>query len=145
MCLVHGVSSGFSVRVFIRSVFLGIIGLWCIKVGKSAVKELLKHTSSKVSLLQSLHSYLTILPNKWTRLNTIIWKTRGELPNVLTRFSFPLFPISPTINFLTHDYVSHTFVFASWFRHAQAPVSSGCTVKLQSTRLSLCDSIDTAE
>lgn len=55
----------------------------------------------------------------------------------------PLFlspSLSLTINLLTHDYVSHTFVFplvqtctSTWALHS----------KLQSTRLSLCDSRDT--
>lgn len=66
-------------------------------------------------------------------------KAEEERENALPSFSFPS-ALSRTINLLTHDYVSHTFVFplvetctSTWALHS----------KLQSTRLSLCDSRDT--
>lgn len=80
----------------------------------------------------------TFHSNKWTALKTIIWSRRRS-----EKMCSPVFHClsrSLTINLLTHDYVSHTFVFplvqtctSTWALHS----------KLQSTRLSLCDSRDT--
>lgn len=80
----------------------------------------------------------TFHSNQWTALKTVIWSRRRS-----GKMCFPVFLsllLSLTINLLTHDYVSHTFVFllvqtctSTWALHS----------KLQSTRLSLCDSRDT--
>lgn len=73
-------------------------------------------------------------------LKTIIWRGGGGARKCAHSPPTPPRSRSLTINLLTHDYVSHTFVFplvetctSTWALHS----------KLQSTRLSLCDSRDT--
>ena len=83
----------------------------------------------------------TFHSDKWTALKTIIWEEEEEERGKCALQFFLSPSLSLTINLLTHDYVSHTFVF---------PLVETCTStwapqsKLQSTRLSLCDSRDTA-
>jgi len=111
------------------------------------LKELLNHSSYRAFINPQLWVFVSIIlfqhfpelySDKWTTLKTIIWRRRRSQKICSAVFLSP--SLSLTINLLTHDYVSHTFVF---------PLVETCTstwalhTKLQSTRLSLCDSRDT--
>lgn len=115
----------------------------------SAVKELLNRTFYSGLINQqlclctclwtiSLLELSTFHSNERTALKTIIERRRRRREKMRSAVLLSP-PRSLAINLLTHDYVSHTFVFplvetctSTWAPHS----------KLQSTRLSLCDSRD---